>query len=369
MRRLSALNTYAWLRQAEDMRLFPSDQMLVLVDKKFGAELTVTDLTGKKPRQRGLHRISSCESVGATDITGDEANDIARHKDLGGREGKERMKLKADLDDENFEYWEQMAQRRRLRLRRDIASEEHAYIQELEGTVGAEKRAAWQEWNVVRITHEAAAEIAAHEAEDAERAAALAAHEAAAEAAGRGGKSLHTSKFNYPVARTPAELMLHPLRPSESRVEELATPWVENELHPDPLQRPMDPAAGTDRPSFVTQSKAPGGDIFTSVHRVGDALAREMQETAAAEAAEWRRRVVVDKLRVTTAWPPSAHRLPSLPLVSPLKPTNRHKLPYWYRTTCVVIHTLRPTISLYTSSSNSDLDAYAQTPDSCSVYK
>jgi hypothetical protein len=73
IRRLNALNEYAWLREAEDMRLFPSDQMLVLVDKKFGAELTVTDLTGKKPRQRGMHRTNSAESsmmatVGAVQV-------------------------------------------------------------------------------------------------------------------------------------------------------------------------------------------------------------------------------------------------------------------------------------------------------------
>lgn len=309
IRRLHALNEHAWLRQAEDLRLFPSDQMLVFVDKKFGAELTVTDLTGKKPRQRGMHRVSSSadSSMLSTDITGEESNDVARHGDFGGRGGDnaDRVKLKADLDDQNPEYLEQLAQRRRLRLRRDVASEEYAYIQELEETVGAEKRAAWQAWNVTRITREQAAEVAAREAEAAELEAARAAEEAAEEAAGRGGKPLHTSAFMYPVVRTPAELALHPLRPSDSRIEELATPWVENELHPDPLKRPADPAAGTDRPSFVTQSKVPvvferDPEYFTSVHLEGDAAARE---AAAAEAAEWRSKVVVDDLRVATLLP------------------------------------------------------------------
>ena len=309
IRRLACLNSYTWLREAEDMRLFPSDQMLVFVDKKFGAELTVTDLTGKKPRQRGMHRTSSAESsMLATDITGETNNDVAQHGDLGGRGGKERMKLKADLDDQNPEYLEQLVQRRRLRIRRDIASEEYAYIEELEQTVGAEKRAAWQVWNVTRITQEQADEIAAEEAERAELEAEAAAEAAAIEAAGRGGKPLHTSKFTYPVARTPAELMVHPHRPSDSRIEELATPWVENELHPDPLKRPVDPAVGTDRPSFITQAKVPpvfetDPNYFTSVHLVGDALVQEMKEAAEKEAAEWKSKVVVDKLRVDTLLP------------------------------------------------------------------
>jgi hypothetical protein len=104
----------------------------------------------------------------APDITGEENNDVARHGDLGGRGAKERLKLKADLDDTNPEYLEQLSQRRRLRVRRDIASEEYAYIQELEETVGAEKRAAWAVWNVTRISHKQAEEIAALLADDAE---------------------------------------------------------------------------------------------------------------------------------------------------------------------------------------------------------
>ena len=308
VRRLEALTTYKWLREAEDMRLFPSDQMLVYVDKKFGAELTVTDLTGKKPRQRGAHRTASTESsLLATDITGESNTDVANQQELEETGGK-RMKLKADLDDQNPEYLEQLAQRRRLRVRRDIAAEEYAYIKELEETVGAEKRAAWQVWNVTRITAEQEAAIAAQEAEEAERAAAIAAQEAAVEAAGRGGKPLHTEPFTWPVARTPAELMVHPLRPSDARIEELGTRWVENELNPNPVARPIDPAVGTSRPSFVTQSRAPeyfntDPDYFTSVHLVGDALVKEMEEAKEAELAEWKSKVVVDKLRMTTLLP------------------------------------------------------------------
>jgi hypothetical protein len=44
--------------------------MLILVDKKFGAELTVTDLTGKKPRQRGMHRTESASTLFGSDVTG-----------------------------------------------------------------------------------------------------------------------------------------------------------------------------------------------------------------------------------------------------------------------------------------------------------
>ena len=59
------------------------------------------------------------------------------------------------------------------------------------------------------------------------------------------------------------------------------THWVENELHPDPLKRPVDPAAGTDRPAFEVAAKCapsfePDPAFFASVHFVDDALAQEM---------------------------------------------------------------------------------------------
>jgi hypothetical protein len=58
-------------------------------------------------------------------VTG-ETGDVGYMKDTQG-DKKERMKLKDDLDDQNDEYLQQVAARRRLRVRRDIASEAGAH--------------------------------------------------------------------------------------------------------------------------------------------------------------------------------------------------------------------------------------------------
>ena len=44
------------MREVESSRAFPRVDALVSLDKRFGAELTVTDLTGEAPRLRGVHR-------------------------------------------------------------------------------------------------------------------------------------------------------------------------------------------------------------------------------------------------------------------------------------------------------------------------
>ena len=46
----------SWMRDVESSRAFPRVEWLVSLDKRFGAELTVTDLTGEAPRLRGVHR-------------------------------------------------------------------------------------------------------------------------------------------------------------------------------------------------------------------------------------------------------------------------------------------------------------------------
>jgi hypothetical protein len=46
LRRLAALRTAPWARVADSLCLYPTPHMLHLVDKKFGGELTKTDVFG-----------------------------------------------------------------------------------------------------------------------------------------------------------------------------------------------------------------------------------------------------------------------------------------------------------------------------------
>lgn len=43
--------------------------------------------------------------------------------------------------------------------------------------------------------------------------------------------------FVYPAPRKAVEFIQHPMKPSDSRIDTLKLPWVENELHPQPVSR------------------------------------------------------------------------------------------------------------------------------------
>merc|ERR1712196_716720 len=46
-------------------------------------------------------------------------------------------------------------------------------------------------------------------------------------------KFMTKTGFKYPAPKEPSEYAVHPQAPSQSRRDELATQWVENEFHPE----------------------------------------------------------------------------------------------------------------------------------------
>ena len=197
----------SWMREVESSRAFPRVEGLVSLDKRFGAELTVTDLTGEAPRLRGVHRTTRTDAddeleAYAGGSKGGRSRDVERAvgetvgrddaaavTSPGTARGKARRRVHPPLDMTtplDGSYLTDLAARRRARTRRDLTADYLAHTERLQRTLGDEKRRAWREWNVRRITAEEDAEIKAKEAEmAAKEAEEMAAAAAAARAIGQ----------------------------------------------------------------------------------------------------------------------------------------------------------------------------------------
>ena len=136
--------------------------------------------------------------------------------------------------------------------------------------------------------------------------------------------------FVYPAPKKTSEFYVHPNKPSDSRIDILKEPWVENEMHPKPQGRSVVlpegqpdfdciPAQGKalfgglyapkferpyDNNNLGSETRLPRGRMtlgknpafYKSVHLSGAAGAKEEEEDRKAEAELWKSKVVVDSL-------------------------------------------------------------------------
>ena len=318
-----------WMRDVESSRLFPGVSSLILLDKRFGSELTVTDLTGEAPRPRGTHRHTRTDADEALESYVQKAAakkqvsvDVLRRDVVvtnkegegdplspGTARGKARRRVHPPLDMTtplDGSYLTDLANRRRVRIRRDLTADYLAMTATLQQSLGNEKRRAWQEWNVRRITVDQEAEIKAKEAETAAIESERAEAERVLEAKGRKGKPLHASPFKWPVAPTYAGDHKHPKHPGDMRVAELKVPWdaptidFDVTMHcPDKWKVPS-PTRTRNGPSFDKIPAPPDRlfetdpAFFNSVHLYGKDLIKEKKDAVIAERATWRAKCVVD---------------------------------------------------------------------------
>jgi hypothetical protein len=113
--------------------------------------------------------------------------------------------------------------------------------------------------------------------------------------------------FVYPAPRQPGAYYKHANAPSEARCEDLRQPFVDNVNHPKPVSRESAAFGNQRGPEFSTLPSKDlifGGtngdgtanpDYFRSVHLCGEGLRLEMEEALQKEQDEWERRLVVDK--------------------------------------------------------------------------
>ena len=320
----------SWMREVESSRAFPRVDALVSLDKRFGAELTVTDLTGEAPRLRGVHRTTrtdaddELEAYAGGSTKGGRVSDVEQTvghvvgqddtavMSPGTARGKARRRVHPPLDMTtplDGSYLIDLAARRRARTRRDLTADYLAHTERLQRTLGDEKRRAWREWNVRRITTEEEAEIKAKEAaaeaarvkEEADKEA-----EEAARSGTKSGKPLHPSPFKWPVAPTYAGDHVHPKHPGERRAAELREPWeaptidFDVTMHcPDKWKIP----SPTNKPNGKHFDKIPAPvdrlfetnrAFFNSVHLYGEDLIKEKKDAVLQARKEWRAKCVVD---------------------------------------------------------------------------
>lgn len=136
--------------------------------------------------------------------------------------------------------------------------------------------------------------------------------------------------FVYPAPRRIEDFTKHPMKPSNSRIDSLREPWVENEMHPLPVARSVELPEG--QPDFDTiplqagllfgglhlpkyerpydnnnlgsERRLPRGrmtldknpDFYRSVHLTGAGLVEERAAQVAAEEAAWQAKVVVGSI-------------------------------------------------------------------------
>ncbi|PAA47209.1 hypothetical protein BOX15_Mlig021297g1 [Macrostomum lignano] len=109
-----------------------------------------------------------------------------------------------------------------------------------------------------------------------------------------------------PGHKTSAEANVHPRRPDPARLDALAEPWSENDLHAAQLQPSVpgrEPLSWPERRADLDlwrQSRGPFGQEPHSIFPTGDVKDAEVAEVANRERADWEAAVVVDSTRIRT---------------------------------------------------------------------
>ncbi|CAN0241752.1 unnamed protein product, partial [Ectocarpus sp. 12 AP-2014] len=360
------------LREAAEQGLFPEGAQLIQVESKYGESVSVKDITGRNPVKKGRGNPAAGDgpAVDTTPTASTNAENAATLPGVAGGDGEGNLstgkqapaRRKAPTDSTNlaFEEWLRGRRPRDFLAEQDeiLAKNHNSFVERQrrkdEERRGETVRTEWcygpQKLNYVELKK------ASESAEMRER---LAKEKGATytysmdyvsqtvslvdefrvtedeEAASRAAWKTNRG-FVWPCPRTRQELITHPSKPSESRIDTLREPWIENELNggmqgqmaeatdaggplelawrrefdtvpsngkavfgglqPSKYERPLDTNV------IGSRSRLPRGrrqldknpEFFRSVHLVGEGLAREKEEEKRRTEELWRSKVVVD---------------------------------------------------------------------------
>ncbi|OQR99057.1 hypothetical protein ACHHYP_07413 [Achlya hypogyna] len=315
---LNRLEGASRLAELKDLDLFPLVSMLLEVESKYGESITLEDIHGVDNGKAVIHRRLSLDStIGAMDrpdVTGIEA--------LMQTPTHTTVRLKAATDSSNpaFELakreWQPHDYLEDRRREKALADEAYAAAKAQQPPPDDAPVYIYsgQKLRTKDIAKDAMRQRLAKDRNatftDSEEFNSLTwspvDETKLAVLADAASKALYTTPtgFVYPPPRQPSEFYKHPKAPSAARCEDLASPWIENLYHPQPLERdsvdlgdkvPFDSLPSKDMIFGGTNADGtPNTEYFKSVHLVGDGLAREMEEAKAKEHQEWLDKLVVD---------------------------------------------------------------------------
>lgn len=141
VRRLSNMVRADFTRVAEDLRLFPTGEMIDVVYKKFGGELTKEDVAGWEPPVAGRNRRSTTRERA---VSGRSAKGSVKDMEGAGESRGDEGPMEEDARKPyvypwNEDFLEEKARREEERMRTDWKSLNKAYVRDVEDTGDRER--------------------------------------------------------------------------------------------------------------------------------------------------------------------------------------------------------------------------------------
>ncbi|ETM44068.1 hypothetical protein L914_10675 [Phytophthora nicotianae] len=315
--RLADMRKIQRLIEVKHLDLFPTAQMLLEVESKYGESITLEDIHGTRNES----------SKSETNNTGERTSSQEEIKNPTGSTRHHTNKLKAPTDSTNASF----EQSRRNRVDKNFLLERKKHAELLQAEYAERKQAEMLEdtlhgpvylYSGQKLRTQDILQDKLREQLSKNRhatytysrdfqslALSMVNPEALRQTEEQENRKKWTTQrgFIYPAPRQPSEYKKHPNAPSEARCEDLRQPFVDNINHPKPVSRDSSEPGSRKCPEFSTlpsKDMVFGGtngdgtvnpDYFRSVHLCGEGLRLEMEEALKKEQDEWERRLVVDK--------------------------------------------------------------------------
>ncbi|KAL4140863.1 hypothetical protein PRNP1_015143 [Phytophthora ramorum] len=317
--RLTDMRQVQRLVEVKHLDLFPTAQMLLEIESKYGESITLEDIHGTSG---GKSRVSSSSEL---NNLAEEAN-VGQHTAGSTRHRANKLKAPTDSTNASFE------QSRQSRVEKNFLVERKKHSNQLQAEYMERKQIAemLEDKSQAPVYLYSGQKLRTQDALQEKQRDRLAKDRHATYTYSRDFQSLALSMVNpealqqteeledrkkwttqrgfiYPAPRQPGEYYKHVNAPSEARREDLRQPFVDNVNHPKPVSRESGGLGSGKGPEFSTlpsKDMVFGGtngdgtvnaEYFKSVHLCGDGLRLEMEEALKKEQDEWERRLVVDK--------------------------------------------------------------------------
>ncbi|RHY72358.1 hypothetical protein DYB34_001709 [Aphanomyces astaci] len=335
LNRLGNVRAADRLLELKDLNLFPTVQMLLEVESKYGESITLEDIHGShgshdqakqhvlKQLQGGSSTISATTGTASTTSHNTIETTTALSTSVPGEAAAVAVRYKAETDATNNAFdlakknWTPKDYIQARRVDRQLADKAYALVKT--ANAGADDGEPVYIYSGQKLRTKDLAKDAMRQRLSRDRKATYTYSKdfnsltmsmvddtklaVLAEAESR-AQFTTPSGFVYPAPRQPSEFYKHKDAPSAARCQDLHSPWIENLYHPQPLSRGGDGETSPFFNSLPSKDMVFGGtnadgsvnaEYFKSVHLVGDGLAKEMEEAKAKDQKEWMDKLVVDR--------------------------------------------------------------------------